>query len=584
MPQIPSATRIDRATPSGQQAVVRPDMSNADMGLGDLGQSLTQVSGDLKQAEMIDRQAAVTSADLTMATSLEKGSRAFDERTDHSNFIDDYDKDATEAMGIAGVNIDPRDRVEWEARQKLKIEKGRTRVMGVQRVKLRDEARASFTGQLRDAREAALTGDAGETAGLVENMTESMVLQGFMDREEAEKAVVEFKEDAAVGRLRMMLPENRLDALKEPFITENLPSDKVATLTREAMAESVKIRAVDTVDAIPEDATREEGQDIIDAIEDPRERLAAEARFNSEYAANEAAKTEKRLALYNDLHLKVGEKGGGFSYTDITSEQLSQLKPSERVSLQATEIQASKPRTVSDPATFNAATRMSARGNWEGLREFLTSNGSNLSGTDLKSFTKSAEEAIAPASVTTQQVLNGLLPGSDNKDMRDGLLLRMNSWRNEWVQSVGSEPKQADIEKEVLRRTKDLVNAKGKSGFWADLEPIFSFDVEATQRAELLDQVTWTEMEGENPEAYKTLGDYMASQGMVPNDRFQAQAVWGNQKAKWQIQNSTQEYVIEYGRRADAIFEEANIDNPSNEQWLAMIGKIKAQEATSAAE
>ena len=581
MPIIPNATRIERAIPSGQQAVIRPDVSNAGLGIGDLGKAVGSVAQDVKQRELIDRQAAVSKADLTMTTALEKGGRAFDERTDHVNFLDEYDKDATEAMGIAGEAIDIRDQEEWVAKQKLKIERMRTRVMGVRQVKLRDDARASFSEQLREARETALTGDMGETGEVVENMAESMVLQGFMDREEAENTVASFKEDSAVGRLRMMDPVQRLEALDQPW-ADNLPSDKRAMLKREAETEAVKYKAVATVDdVIKTSKTREEGQAKIDGIKDPQERIAAEARYNSEYAANDAAKTEARLELYNELSLTL-EEGG--KYEDLPEGQLDELKPAERANLRNTQLQVAKPRTISDPATFNAATRMSARGDWEGLRELLSGNGSNLTSADYKSFIKAAEESIAPAAVTTQQILNGLLPGTNNKEMRDGMLLRMNSWRNEWVQSTGSEPKQSDIEKEVLRRTQDLVNAKGQSGWQFDEEPIYGFDIDAAQRAALLDQVTRLEMEEENPGAYDTLGTYMSGQGMDPGDRFLAQAVWVNQTHRWNVENSPHDYIKEYGLRADAIFEEAGIRNPSNEQWLITVGKIKAKEAVDAAQ
>jgi hypothetical protein len=588
MATIPSAARLDRALPQDQQAIVQMDTRNADYGLRDLGQAIANTGNTLNKVELVNRQAAMDDADLEMAIALEKEQAAYDQDPDYATILNRADESMIKARDtLAGV-VDPRDRALWEKQQDLKIERARNTLKKVAWVKERDHERGRFETQMDQAREAALTSrnpDALlEFADLQRNRTETMVAKGYMTAEEKAAADEKYAESLAMGRLRMMEPEDRIAALKEPW-AKNIPIDQRAVLEREARSEQVKIQAIDIVDAIPPGTSRWDAQAQIDKIKDPRQRMAAEDRLRSVMASRDQAEAEQQSDAYRDQYNFI-RNGGKFE--DIPENQLSELSPAMQANLKASAEQVIKPRTTSDRNAFAVANSLAKQGNWGSLNQFLMSNGSNLSETDFKKFTDAVDNATAPPSVTLSEAIDGTLPGKDNADLRKTLLLSMNTWQQEWIASTGSAPRQDEIVKEINRRTAELVNEEGKAGYFEFGEkPIHDMDVEPQQRAMLLDQVTREEMRKKNPGAYDTLPDYMRSQGLDPNDRYQAQAVWENRQAVYHLVNSPEPHIMEMVKAVDNILGVTRPDDAipesgpvmvSDEKWLMEFEKLRMYE------
>lgn len=568
MATIPSAARLDRALPQDQQQVVQMDTRNADYGLRDLGQAVANAGNTMNKVDLVNRQAAMDDADLEMAIALEKEQASYDQDPDYATIVTRADESMIKARDTLAGAVDPRDRALWERQQDLKIDRARRTLSKVAWVKERDHERGRFETQMDQAREVALTSKDPEAlmkfADLQRNRTETMVAKGYMTAEEKAAADEKYAEDLAMGRLRMMDPEDRVAALKEPW-AKNIPVDQRAVLEREARAEQVKIKAIATVDAIPPGTSKWEALDIIrNKIKDPRERLAAEDRLRTVTAMQDQAEQERLSDSYREQFNFIREGG---TFDEIPQSKLDELTPAMQANLKASAEQIIKPRTVSDRATFAQATNLAASGNVKSLRLLLERNGSNLSETDFKTFTKTVEEGTAPPSVTLKEVIDGTLPGTKQADLRKTLLLSMNQWQQQWVASTGSMPRQDDIVKEITRRTAELVNEKGEDAGWTTFgeKPIHGMEIGPEQRAALLDKVTRDEMRGENPGAYDTLEPYMQRQGLNPKDRYLAQDLWENRQSVYSLQNATDPDTKELADTVNAVFEDKN---PSDEEWL----------------
>ena len=168
MAKIPNASNIQRALPSGAERVISPDISSAGRGTAALSGALINVASDIEKRDMRDRQSTFDDAELQMAIALEKESNAYNQDPEWATIGERSDLSMNSALGTIASNItNAEDRERFTSRQKLNMERTRSRLGKVSFSKERDHFRGKINGQLDDAREASLTGDTGGVSELV---------------------------------------------------------------------------------------------------------------------------------------------------------------------------------------------------------------------------------------------------------------------------------------------------------------------------------------------------------------------------------------------------------------------------------
>lgn len=571
MPKIPSATRMGRALPSGQAAVVK--MQVVDSGLTSFGEDLSGVARDIKTREMADRQGVLDEADIAMSVALENEKRAYDRDPDFGTIGPRSEESMKKAFGtIGGVISNPKDRARWEKAQQLNMERARGHLAKVAWVKQRDHGRAGINAQMEEAREMALTtDDLGAATAMIDRRLESAVAQNYVTAQEAEDMGSKFKSSVAVGRLEMMEPEDRIKALREDW-AQNLPSDTRVKLERQAEAELIKTVAVGNVDALDMTASRSANQAIIDKIEDPDERLATEARYNNEKAAYDAGVQETQLETFDGLYKQLDS--GAMTFDDIQPRDYDVLKPTQIANLRALGAAKATPRKVSDDATFDRATTLAAQGNWRGLEMHLANFGSNLNQGDREKFSTAAASGMAPSSVSDQQVIASLLTGDSAKEKagRKSLLARMSNWRNDYKETYGKEPTQTEVEAEVKRRMKPVKNPDG--GWDMGGTDVAYAAPDEIARTQGLYTIHMDELWKENPDAFNDTMAYMRRQNADTEDRMEVSAVYEKQVYINDMKARSEPEIQAVIQDVNEGFVKKGILKPTQDQWLDAVTKL----------
>tara|TARA_R110000851_G_scaffold9579_1_gene35530 strand:- start:938 stop:2632 length:1695 start_codon:yes stop_codon:yes gene_type:complete len=556
---------MDRAQPSGQQRIVSMPVVNS--GLGDVAQGLASVGQAVQKKQDADNRGQFDDAMLKMQIAAENENHAYDKDNEYTTIGSRSDESMLKARGEIGSNIsDPTMRAEFDMRSELISARTRNHVTKVAWVKERDFGRSEIDALSGDARKAALSGDAAGTLQLFEARLGSAVEQGYLTNQEATDHKTKMRDSVAIGRLNMMEPEDRITALDQPW-AKNLDPDVIVKLRRDADAENIKVKAVSTVDALDMTAPRSENLAAIDKIKDPKERAAAEGRYNEEKSQFDQARNETRLEEYNQLDQFV-EAGG--QYDEISQERLTILTPTMRANLRA--IASVTKRTTSDPDAYDRATSLAAKGQWDQLNMHLANFGSNLTETDRRKFAASSAEGMAPSSVTDQQIIDGMLPGDDKK-LKEGrvvLLPRINAYRNDYVRTYGKEPTQTEIEKEITRRTKPVVNPDGGYNLWWDGDkPVYQIE-DAAMRSEALQNVHMQELKDDNPTAYADTVSYMASQG-ESGSRHDFEEKFKNQEYINDIRARKAPEIQSVVTDVDEFF---SGKTPTQEEWIDMVTRV----------
>lgn len=154
----------------------------------------------------------------------------------------------------------------------------------------REDGRARIMQNAEGLREVFLNGDdeaVAEALDSYDGLVESGVDAGYYGADEAEALRQKWRQDAAVGKLKMMDPRDALTALDSPW-SENIPSDTRAGLERDLRAkqrEAVAMEAVDGYmagDMSQSDARARAREQYGD---DPETRKEVERRIDYAYSA-----------------------------------------------------------------------------------------------------------------------------------------------------------------------------------------------------------------------------------------------------------------------------------------------------------
>lgn len=257
MPVIPNERSVGRVAPSGKTSVVkyRPAAS----GFHDAANAMASVGGALKAKT--DSDVSKAKADfLVLQTQFDSET---DNDEDYSTLTNRYTEKVNTGLGGLSESIsDPRAREDFVNWARPQVARGIASTEKKAFSAQTDYERGGLNERLEKLREASIVGDVtiddvtGERndpmingRNAANDMIDSMVVQNFMGAADASVLKNKFKTDTAIGKLKMMEPENRVKALKEPW-AKNLPSDTRASMLRAAEEQLIDDKAQHIVDGM----------------------------------------------------------------------------------------------------------------------------------------------------------------------------------------------------------------------------------------------------------------------------------------------------------------------------------------------
>jgi hypothetical protein len=438
-----------------------------DSGLQSFGEDLSGVARDLKDVEMVDRQAVLDEADIATAIATEDIRGRYKDDPDFGTSETRGGKEYDDAIGKIGEGIaNEKDRKRWMAAQTVDAAKLRTGLRGDADIKQRDANRAGINDQTADLRKAALTSETpGELVAQYERRLESGYARGDITAVEQEKMGREFKEQITGDRLSRMDADDVTAALNDPNISGMLNPDQILLYTEKAETETVYNSAVTVVDTEMgnPDATAESIGIAIDNIKDPKVRKQAESIYRSELAAKKTADTEKATNAYDALDKMARDAATVFELRGTPEYQ--HLTPSQRNSVEATSIAQTTgvKRTVNNAGVHAEASRLAENKEWRQLDNLLNGYGDQLTGSTRDKYRTAAADGKAPEEVKYAIMVDSAIGGgSKTLDKRNAVKVKMADWQDQFRDSMEREPTRAEVQNEVDVYTQELVTDVGR--------------------------------------------------------------------------------------------------------------------------
>ncbi len=534
MVELVDPSKFTRPVASGESNVVSIAPDNRGEILKAGGSLLGDIAGNLITREQADRRNTLDDADTKAAIALNDEQSKYNDDPDYTTIPDRANKSITDNIGKIAEGIkNPRDREIFMRGQSVNIAKTQEHLKGVAFAKERDNSRATIDTQLSDLRNVALTGDMGQASELVSRRLDSAVAKGYFGAEEAAATKNQWQVSAATGRLSMLPPEQQLGALDTPW-AKNLPVDEQVKLRKVAEEQLVVGKAQSFTDGLmSKNVSLDQGMiDIQNKIKDPRERQATEERFKLQYTVAKAAKEDNQNNLHDKYSLMV-EKGTSIDELRTKhSAEWDSMRPTQRQDLINTQAQRNAPPASSDPAALARVIELSANGRHDDVIKMINNNSSAFSKADREQYLTAAEKGKAVKNVSDQELLLAKIPDKNKKPQRDAMLVEMNQWRNDFVQSQGKDPTPDQTEKQVDRLLMNYDKDPSSMG-WSDTKPVWKYDHEEQMKA--LDTVHRQELKDQDPENYDATENYAKEHGLKP-DRYQFEELYKTQQLVTSIQ------------------------------------------------
>jgi hypothetical protein len=506
MATIPDVRGIQRPVTSGEQSVARVGNAGAiGQGMRTVGQGITQ----LVDANTKYQASRANNAILISKTELDNDDY---EGVDYGDIPKQYEeKFKASREEISKGMSNPFARRAFNERADQLQADGMAGASGVARNRELDVERANIQGDLLKLREAGLNGDLIGTSTAVQDTLDVAVEKGYYTAEQAGKVAESWKNDAAAGKLKMMAPQDRIAALKQPW-AKNLPSDVKAELTRQGEAELIKQNATTLAESyIQNGKSRSDALTAIDSIDDIKQREEARNTANTMYDRNERNQDEATNQSYEDFAAAIDVDQA--SYEDIARDNESAIRgmtPGQRANLQKISDTRFSPRANSDPDMLIELSAAATSGDWNEYNRLIKDESSRLSSGDRVTYTtKGFQAQLAPAAksgITDVQAVAGSIAQASitDKTAQSNIILEVGRWRIRETERTGKPPSDTDRDKYI-----DSLLIKRDAGFWS--AETTAFNVDETGRV--------ANIQRDEPDMFDTLTAYFANRGINPTDK-----------------------------------------------------------------
>lgn len=460
MPKIPSVTQLRREVPQGARPIATLDTRGVGAPMAELGSVLEDIADKRLKYE-------VSKAETEFLIQKTKLDNSFDDDEDYGTIPERYESSVMESLSTLGSKIShPAARQAFMNKYKVSAAQGLERMRDLSRAKEKDYERGDITSRLEQIRESGLTGDIAEANATAKTLLDSAVSMGFYGAEEKAKLYSRFREDMAIGKLKMMKPENRTEALKQPWAKE-LPSDTRAELLRAAEEETLAGKAINIVDRVMDKGLdRDLAFEEFEKIRDPKLRAETERRFNYRFGQQRQAEVERQDAIMDQYYWDVRE---GNKTIDDIGEDFYLLSPANQETLAKAQEIRHQGRQYSDLDVIDNLNYLRHKKDFVSLREYYLNNASRLTSTDAKAWSKVSIEGAMPVEIkslfTAQQMMREKLESvrlGKNKQARADLSNALNDWYQGYQEENQKLPTDAERDKKI----NDLLIEYDTSWWW----------------------------------------------------------------------------------------------------------------------
>ncbi|HFK3783153.1 TPA: lytic transglycosylase domain-containing protein [Klebsiella oxytoca] len=245
MPRLPSANDLGRVSLRPATGVASPDLSAPFRAAQQLGNQVTQIAGEVADDQnRLDFGKAQTAWLQGQANTH----AAFEKDNDYATMQDRYGQQMQKVTESSASWITSgRMRQEFDNWVNQQNIRGGEQIRSLAWSKEKDASIAGLNQSLETSRSTYLTSTDPATRQQILDATNNMIQgaasKGYIDQTQAQQLGQRWITDAATGSLKMMQPEQRLSALRNPQgITTFLPPDQRQAMIKDAAQEAISTR------------------------------------------------------------------------------------------------------------------------------------------------------------------------------------------------------------------------------------------------------------------------------------------------------------------------------------------------------
>jgi hypothetical protein len=525
MPVIPRGQDIDRRTPDLQQPITVEDTRNA----GGVAAALAKGLG----AELDRRtKLEVAKAESSFLTQKAHHDNAFDDDEDYKTIPDRYNAEVAKSLEAAGAEIsDPRLRELFNLNAAPRIAEGSERIQDLALSKYRDYETAALQEGLRGVRESGILGNAKDATNAARDHVNAAVENDIISATQGDQVFTAWQEDMVVGKLEMMEPADRIEALDQPWAAD-LPADLKVRLHRGAKKETDEDTAIITVDQwMAEGITPLTANTRYADITDLDVRQEVERRFNNEWTREINAQSQAKVDIINEYFPQI--RAGDMMVKDLPEGVMDALGQEGQTLFAAENQAATSIPKISDPEVQWHLYQLQADPATPGvvMEQYFRENAHKLSPSDFKLWANAAARALTPEDSSTLSYIQYVdaqireawprLTDRTRGARAAGFRLQAEDWRNNFMRPVEQGGSGREPTTDERNRFLDslFTEMPTKMGFFtgAPRKPVAWGMLDNNQRGKAINVVQQTE-----PEVFDYILDML---GQTPETMNQGQFV-----------------------------------------------------------
>lgn len=441
--------------PSLERRTVTPSSRVTNIGVADIGSVGRELGGAIDRTIDKKNRYELADAKSKFGILMHKQNSAYEQDNEYDTIEQRWDQSVNEGVDEIAAGIsDPELRNLFMMEARERTEASRPRINQLAFGKERDVKRNEMNVHLNGLREIVMGDDPDAARQAIvdaQDLYSAAAERGYVDYEESQKTIELWKQDAAVGRLRKIAPEDLVHALKDPLITGNIPSDKLAELKRENDNALLEKQSSSIVDGLGADFSLSRLYDVSERIENDTLRKKVEARGEAVFKKNRNARLEQAEEFHQKEFVPVllGEKE-----LDVNSPEFRELPVNYQTSLiKATEAKDS-PAKRTDPWVQDKMMELYTKQEFTALREFYVDNISKMSASDQAKWSKVSWDGVVPddwkSKFTVTQRITSALTDAEVADVnaKDKVMTIVNDWHEEQIES-GVKVTDKDIQSKI---------------------------------------------------------------------------------------------------------------------------------------
>jgi len=460
MPKIPNVTSPVTDIRPALGPIASVDVSSVGRGTAAIGRALEERQSKKNRYE-------ASKANTNFLESYTHEINSYDERDDYQNFDQDFRNNAEQQLNESAALIsDTQARDEFVRNGRLKIAQGAERIRDMAFSKEKDVERSTVLEDLNRMKEVGVMSDDMEDIVLnVNDRLDTAVELGYYSNEEKVKVLQGWKENVAVSRIEMMPPEQRIEALEQPW-AENIPIRVRAKIKQNAEENLIVNKSIDISDEyIDKDLTRVEALEQMSQIEDDDLRKAVENRFDYQFNSVRQAKSQQQQQIYETYAEDV--MTGAKSVDSIPRDEWDQMDFKVKQNLYKLQADSVRPISNSDPDALIDLSLMKAKNDYEGIVQYIREESHRLKPSDRVKYAQIAIDGSMPIEVddglTDVQIVQGKLTEADitDKNAKSLLLNQIGDWRRNFITRYNKAPDDNDRDKFIDQMLLEVTTSPG---------------------------------------------------------------------------------------------------------------------------